>query len=123
MAWRTVLVVEDDSGVRSYLRRALRLGGFSVEEAADGESGLRLALERDPCAVVLDYNLPVRDGLEVLDGLRQAGKRVPVLILTGRDEPGLEQRALEAGARGFLTKPVGLDELLRRVGELAQGAA
>src|SRR6266508_811484 len=104
-----VLVVDDERAVRDSLRRALEL-------AADGEEALeRLAQNGEPDAVVLDILMPKMDGLEVCRRLRREGHRLPVLMLTARDEVENRVAGLDAGADDYVTKPFALEELLARL--------
>ena len=111
-----VLVVDDERAVRDSLRRALELEGYVVELAADGEEALeRLAQNGEPDAVVLDILMPRMDGLEVCRRLRREGHRLPVLMLTARDEVENRVAGLDAGADDYVTKPFALEELLARL--------
>ena len=111
-----VLVVDDEAPVREALRRALTLEGYSVELAADGSEALhRLGDGAGADAVVLDVLMPGIDGLEVCRRLRTAGNRVPVLMLTARDEIADRVAGLDAGADDYLVKPFALEELLARL--------
>jgi two-component system, OmpR family, response regulator MprA len=111
-----VLVVDDERAVRDSLRRALELEGYDVELATDGEEALeRLAQNGEPDAVVLDILMPKMDGLEVCRRLRREGHRLPVLMLTARDEVENRVAGLDAGADDYVTKPFALDELLARL--------
>jgi two-component system response regulator MprA len=111
-----VLVVDDERAVRDSLRRALELEGYDVELAADGEEALeRLAQNGEPDAVVLDILMPGVDGLEVCRRLRREGHRLPVLMLTARDEVENRVAGLDAGADDYVTKPFALEELLARL--------
>jgi two-component system response regulator MprA len=111
-----VLVVDDERAVRDSLRRALELEGYDVELAADGEEALeRLAQNGEPDAVVLDILMPKMDGLEVCRRLRREGHRLPVLMLTARDEVENRVGGLDAGADDYVTKPFALEELLARL--------
>jgi two-component system response regulator MprA len=111
-----VLVVDDERAVRDSLRRALELEGYHVELAADGEEALeRLAQNGEPDAVVLDILMPKMDGLEVCRRLRREGHRLPVLMLTARDEVENRVGGLDAGADDYVTKPFALEELLARL--------
>jgi two-component system, OmpR family, response regulator MprA len=102
--------------VRDSLRRALELEGYDVELAADGEEALeRLAQNGEPDAVVLDILMPRMDGLEVCRRLRREGHRLPVLMLTARDEVENRVAGLDAGADDYVTKPFALEELLARL--------
>jgi two-component system, OmpR family, response regulator MprA len=110
-----VLVVDDEPAVRASLERALRLEGYDVELAADGEEALhRLALHA-PDAILLDVLMPNVDGLEVCRRLREAGDKTPVLMLTARDAVGDRVRGLDAGADDYLVKPFALEELHARL--------
>jgi two-component system, OmpR family, response regulator MprA len=111
-----VLVVDDERAVRDSLRRALELEGYDVELAADGEEALeRLAQNGEPDAVVLDILMPKMDGLEVCRRLRREGHRLPVVMLTARDEVENRVAGLDAGADDYVTKPFALEELLARL--------
>jgi two-component system response regulator MprA len=120
-----ILVVDDDAAVRESLGRALRLEGYDVELASDGLE----ALERlqgsgdDPDLVVLDVLMPNIDGLEVCRRLRRMGSRLPVLMLTARDEVTDRVAGLDAGADDYVVKPFALAELLARVRALLRRSA
>ena len=113
-----ILVVDDERAVRDSLRRALELEGYDIELAADGSEALsRLTDNGDwqPDVVILDVLMPGIDGLEVCRRLRRHGNRVPVLMLTARDEIENRVGGLDAGADDYVTKPFALEELLARV--------
>src|SRR5581483_6611183 len=112
---RELLVVDDEPPMRSALKRALELAGFSVELAADGREGLSAVASRNPDLVVLDVLMPGVDGLEVCRRLRASGDRTPILMLTARDSVANRVEGLEAGADDYLVKPFALEELLARV--------
>jgi two-component system response regulator MprA len=113
-----ILVVDDERAVRESLRRALELEGYEIELAADGQEALQ-SLEANgdgqPDAVILDVLMPVVDGLEVCRRIRRSGNRVPVLMLTARDEIENRVAGLDAGADDYVTKPFALEELVARV--------
>lgn len=113
-----LLVVEDELKMVAYLRRALNEEGHAVEEAHDGEEGLALALGNPYDAIVLDLNLPRRDGLSVLRQLRASGRATPVLILSARGQADDRITGLNLGADDYLPKPFSMEELLARVGTL-----
>jgi two-component system, OmpR family, response regulator MprA len=118
-----ILVVDDERAVRDSLRRALELEGYAVELAADGEEALeRLGVNGDPDAVILDVLMPGIDGLEVCRRIRRDGNRVPVLMLTARDEVENRVAGLDAGADDYVTKPFALEELLARMRALMRRA-
>ena len=111
-----ILVVDDERAVRESLRRALALEGYEIELAEDGRQALeRLEADAQPDAVILDVLMPGPDGLEVCRRLRKAGSRVPVLMLTARDEVENRVAGLDAGADDYVTKPFALEELLARL--------
>src|SRR6266487_771680 len=120
-----ILVVDDERAVRESLRRALQLEGYEIELAADGREALSVLGEEDPQpdAVILDVLMPGVDGLEVCRRLRDAGNRVPVLMLTARDEVENRVAGLDAGADDYLTKPFALEELLARLRALLRRTA
>ncbi len=110
-----IMVVDDERAVREALRRALELEGYEVELAEDGRQALARLDEDEPDAVVLDVLMPGPDGLEVCRLLRMSGSRVPVLVLTARDEVENRVAGLDAGADDYVTKPFALEELLARL--------
>jgi two-component system response regulator MprA len=111
-----ILVVDDERAVRDSLRRALELEGYEIELAEDGRQALeRLEAEAQPDALILDVLMPGPDGLEVCRRLRRTGSRVPVLMLTARDEVENRVAGLDAGADDYVTKPFALEELLARL--------
>lgn len=110
-----MLVVDDDRAVREALRRALTLGGYEVQEAADGEQALELVVQGVPDAVVLDVGLPGIDGLEVCRRLRLLGNRVPILMLTARDAVSDRIDGLDVGADDYMVKPFDVGELKARI--------
>ena len=110
-----VLVVDDDPALRRSLERVLRLGGYEVELAGDGQAALsRLAAERYT-AVVLDVGMPKPDGLDVCRRLRARGDRTPVIMLTARETVADRVDGLESGADDYITKPFAVEELLARL--------
>ena len=112
-----ILVVDDERAVRDSLRRALELEGYEIELAADGREALSALAgeEQPPDAVILDVLMPGVDGLEVCRTIRGAGNRVPVLMLTARDEVESRVAGLDAGADDYVSKPFALEELLARM--------
>lgn len=112
---RRILVVEDNAALAAGLRYNLELEGFEVAVAADGPAGVRLAAELRPDLVVLDLMLPGLDGYQVLQRIRAAGHRNPVLILSARAEEADKVRGFRLDADQYVTKPFGLMELMERV--------
>ena len=118
-----VLVVEDDSKIRSFVRKGLEEQGFVVETSADGDQGLLLATSSAFDVVVLDIMLPGRDGLSILRALREQRNTVPVLLLTARSALGERVEGLEQGADDYLTKPFFMEELIARIHALVRRAS
>jgi len=110
-----ILIADDDRAVRDALRRALSLGGYDVELAADGQQTLDSVAQAAPDAIVLDIGMPNVDGLEVCRRLRRAGDRVPILMLTARDAVEDRIEGLDAGADDYLVKPFDVGELRARL--------
>ena len=110
-----ILVVEDDSKVASFLSRALTEEGHQCDVASDGLEGERQGRLARYDVIVLDWMLPGMDGLSVCRSLRRAGVRVPVMMLTARDEVGERVLGLDAGADDYMVKPFALEEFLARV--------
>ena len=117
-----VLVVEDEPRIAGFLAKALTADGHEVVVAEDGEVGLFLGLTEPFDAVVLDLTLPGRPGLEVLRGLLEQTPGLPVLMLTGRDDPAARRACQEAGAAGFLAKPLVVADLREQVQALLSRA-
>jgi two-component system OmpR family response regulator len=110
-----ILIVEDEAAIVRALERGLRAHGYEVASAATGEEAMAVALREPLDFVLLDISLPGLDGHGVLERLRQARPRLPVLMLTARDDVTNKVRAFDAGADDYLTKPFALEELLARI--------
>jgi two-component system KDP operon response regulator KdpE len=109
-----VLVVDDETSIRRYLRAALTAQGFNVYEAADGQEALNAVLAHRPDLIILDLGLPDIDGIEVTRRLRE-WSQTPIIILSVREAEQDKIAALDAGADDYLTKPFGTGELLARM--------
>lgn len=109
-----ILVVEDDAPIRRFLRIALGSGGYEVAEAERGRQGIELAATSAPDCVVLDLGLPDMDGKAVIAAIRD-WSRVPILVLSVRDQETEKIAALDAGADDYVTKPFSVGELLARL--------
>jgi two-component system response regulator MprA len=109
-----VLVVEDDDEIAQVLQRSLRLGGYDVRVAGDGQAALDQAAAYHPDLVILDLGLPKIDGIEVARRLRAADD-VPILMLTARDAVEARVEGLDSGADDYLVKPFERQELLARL--------
>ena len=118
-----LLLVEDDAKLRRIVEKGLKESGYAVDLSADGEDALHRVLGGGHDAVLLDLTLPKKDGLEVLRELRKAGRKVPVLLLTARDEVEDRVKGLDAGADDYLPKPFAIAELLARLRALLRRGA
>ncbi|MEI7432573.1 MAG: response regulator transcription factor, partial [Betaproteobacteria bacterium] len=119
-----VLVVEDEPTICRQLAEALAAAGYAVDTANNGVDGHFLGDEESQPfdAVILDLGLPQMDGLSVLKKWRSAGRTMPVLILTARDNWHEKVAGIDAGADDYLTKPFHMEELLARVRALIRRA-
>lgn len=113
-----LLLVEDESGLASSLKRGLNADGFAVELAEDGRTGLWMASEMDFDIIVLDLMLPGMSGFSVCHELREKGVWTPILILTAKTGEFDEVESLDSGADDFLTKPFSYPVLLARIRSL-----
>jgi CheY-like chemotaxis protein len=115
--WPYILVVDDDADFRTGLRTALEMKGYQVEEAADGEEALLKLLEKPPLLVLLDLQMPVMNGREMLQRMRATPelREVPVVIISGF---GFEWEAELMGAQGYIGKPFEAQELEATIAHL-----
>lgn len=115
-----LLLVEDDLDLVDALSRVLASRGLAPVCCADGQEALALVRKRSFDVIVLDLSLPGMDGLEVLQRIRDAGMRVPVLVVTARGTPGERVQGLTVGADDYLTKPFDTEELVARIKALVR---
>ena len=118
-----LLVIEDEQKVANFIKQGLEEEGYAVDHAADGASGLQMALEGLHDVIVLDVMLPKLDGLSVLQQVRQANVTTPVLLLTVRATIEDKVLGLDAGADDYLTKPFAFEEFVARVRALLRRRA
>ena len=118
-----ILVVEDDPKTARFLKQGLEEEGHAVDVAADGEEGAFLGHLNPYDLIVMDIQLPKRNGLQLSAELRREGVDAPILMLTGRDSTPDVVRGLNAGADDYLTKPFDFDELVARVNALTRRRA
>ena len=118
-----ILVVEDEPALRAQLCQQLEKHGYSVDAAADGETGLYLGREYPMDLGIIDLGLPGISGIELIRELRALQRPFPILILTARDAWQDKVEGLESGADDYLTKPFHIEELLARVNALLRRAA
>jgi two-component system alkaline phosphatase synthesis response regulator PhoP len=119
---QTVLVVEDESSIASFVSLYLKNAGYSVRTAATGSEALSQAANSDTSLIILDLMLPDIDGIEVCRRIRKSSD-VPILMLTARDEDVDKIIGLEVGADDYLTKPFNPRELVARVKSILRRAA
>jgi DNA-binding response OmpR family regulator len=114
MGQTKILVVDDDPDVRLGLQLRLNANHYDVICAADGVASISEARKHMPDLVILDLGLPAGDGFSVLERLKANEKlsSIPVIVLSGRDRVGNRDRALKAGAKTFLQKPIANEKLL-----------
>ena len=113
---RRILVVEDDTGIRTLLETALRLSGYEVSSVATGRDALLEATRFAPALLILDVMLPDIDGFELTRSMRTAGVTTPVLFLTARTDLDDRLAGLRAGGDDYVGKPFSIDEVLLRIG-------
>lgn len=118
-----ILVVEDDPDLNRQLAEALRLAGYTVDLARDGEEGHFLGDTEPYDAVILDLGLPRMDGVSVLEAWRRDKRTMPVLILTARDRWSDKVQGIDAGADDYVAKPFHMEEVLARLRALIRRAA
>lgn len=110
-----ILLIEDEAKTGSYLKQGLTEAGYMTDWVQDGLTGREQALQDDYALAILDVMLPGLDGWQVLSAIRKAGKDMPVLFLTARDQVEDRVKGLELGADDYLVKPFAFTELLARV--------
>jgi two-component system OmpR family response regulator len=113
-----ILVVEDDLEAQRYLVNGLKEAGHVVDDAADGDTGLTLALSRPYDMAIIDRMLPKMDGIKLVEEIRQQGNVTPVLFLSALSEVDDRVKGLKAGGDDYLTKPYAFVELLARMDAL-----
>jgi heavy metal response regulator len=110
-----ILVVEDEKKVAGFIKRGLEEEQYQVTVSHDGVEGLKLALDGNFSLLILDVMLPKKDGFAVITELREAGNRIPVLMLTAKNSTDDVVAGLDAGSDDYLTKPFAFAELTARV--------
>ncbi len=110
-----IMIVDDEPGVRALLTDTLRIAGFETVEANDGMSALTLLRSHKPALMVIDINMPLMDGFELVERLRSTKDLTPVLMLTAREDKNDIARGLKIGADDYVIKPFGIEELILRI--------
>lgn len=122
---KTVLCIDDDPVILAYLKIRLKEGeGYKVLTARDAETGIKLARKHKPEIILLDWMLPDRTGLSVLDSLCGDSRTtwIPIFMLTGRKKMVDVETALDRGAEGYFTKPIKLNQICERLDRLLKAA-
>ena len=109
------MVVDDEAGVRELLADALKLAGFESITATDGMNALTLLRSHKPSLLIVDINMHLMDGFDLIERIRQNGDNTPALMLSARNDKSDVTRGLTLGADDYVTKPFGLEELILRI--------
>jgi DNA-binding response OmpR family regulator len=112
---KRILIIEDDISILKGLKDVLMFKSYEVLTATDGESGYKMAVEKNPDLIILDIMLPKMDGFALCKKLRDEGNMTTVLMLTARGEEPDKVKGLDFGADDYVTKPFSLPELLARI--------
>lgn len=110
-----ILIIEDESGIASFLKQGLEEENYDVSLAMDGQAGLHKAQSEQPDLILLDWMLPKLSGLEVCQAIRKNDKSTPILFLTAKDTIQETIEGLKAGANDYIKKPFSFEELLERI--------
>lgn len=110
-----ILIVEDEKRISRFLELELKHEGYEILAAFDGRAGLDMANSENPDLIILDLMLPVMSGIEVCRRIRQAKNKVPIIMLTAKDDVMDKVMGLDMGADDYMTKPFAIEELLARI--------
>ncbi|WP_333695510.1 response regulator transcription factor [Flavobacterium sp.] len=110
-----ILIIEDESGIASFLKQGLEEENYVISLASNGEEGLQKALAEQPDLILLDWMLPKLSGLEVCKAFRKKDTQTPILFLTAKDTIQETIEGLKAGANDYIKKPFSFEELLERI--------
>jgi len=113
-----MLIIEDDENILSVLKRGFEEENYIIDSSYDGEEGEYLALTNSYDIILLDWMLPNKDGIEILENIREKGIKTPIIMLTARDEIDDKVKGLTKGADDYVGKPFSFKELLARVNAL-----
>ncbi len=117
---KRILIVDDSETIRQSVASALETAGFQVLQACDGIEGIERINHDKPAMVILDVNMPRLNGLDMLERLDLKSLNLPVLLLTTEVQPSMIARAKRAGARGWMVKPVKLDQLVEAIKKIVE---
>ena len=111
----TILVIDDEAAMRQVIEKMLVSGGYTVLSAQDGAEGIDILNKEGANAVILDLQMPGTDGIGILKELRKMRPELPVIILSGFNDPDIQNEVINLGASGFVSKPFRMNELLDTV--------
>ena len=114
-----ILVIEDETKVGCFIKRALEEESYAVDLCEDGAKGLEMALATNYYSIIVDLMLPSLSGLDIVKGVRRERIQTPILILTAQSQVDQRVKGLDAGADDYLTKPFAIDEFRAAVGKVA----
>jgi len=117
------MIVDDEPGVRALLHDTLSIAGYETVEANDGMSALTLLRTNKPALMIIDINMPLMDGFELVERLRKNNDQTPVLMLTAREDKSDVARGLKIGADDYVIKPFGIEELVLRIKAILRRSA
>ncbi len=118
-----ILIIEDDSGIRSFVNRGLKEAGFTVDATENGEDGYSLLISGEYDAAVVDIMLPGMDGLSVIEKARERGIKTPIIILSAKRDVDDRIKGFQKGGDDYLVKPFSFSELLVRIQALIRRSA
>ena len=112
---KTILIVDDSWNTRQYLKNILELNDFSIDEAGDGAEALKKIDDVEPDCIMLDILMPVMNGFEFLNAMRQNGKDIPVIIISADIQQTTKSSCMELGAKAFINKPAREDQIIAEI--------
>ncbi len=115
-----ILLIEDDNEISNFIKNNLTEDGFSIDKAVDGQNGSFLARTNYYDVIIMDYSLPIKDGISVCEEIRETGIQTPIIFLSMHRDMKKKILALEKGADDYMTKPFALEELRARILALAR---
>lgn len=110
-----ILLVEDEETISIFTKKGLEAEFFIVDVASDGKEGEKMARMNEYDAIILDHNLPNKNGIQICKSLRDSGDMCPIIMLTAENEVEKKVEAFDCGASGYMTKPFAIEELVARI--------
>ncbi|WP_126308270.1 response regulator [Methylomusa anaerophila] len=114
----TILVIDDQPGIRRLLTEVLQDEGYNVVTAANGYEGVQLARDIKPAVILMDMKMPGMDGIEALREIKRQGQGEKVIMMTAYGELDMVNEAREAGMRDYITKPFDIMQLCEKIGQI-----